>query len=81
MAAGIAAHRISTEILLARIYVKPWPLFPRNRELFFNMKYFDDMKYEDISEILGTTVGALKASYHLAVKKIEKYMERFDHGD
>lgn len=45
------------------------------------MKYFDDMKYEDMSEILGTTVGALKASYHLAVKKIEKYMEQFDHGD
>lgn len=54
---------------------------PEKQRLVFNMKYFDDMKYEDISEILGTSVGALKASYHLAVKKIEKYMERFDHGD
>ena len=36
------------------------------------MKYYDDMKYEQMSEILGTSVGALKASYHLAVKKIEK---------
>ena len=54
---------------------------PEKQRLVFNMKYFDDMKYEDISDILGTTVGALKASYHLAVKKIEKYMERFDHGD
>ncbi|MDE6217782.1 MAG: sigma-70 region 4 domain-containing protein, partial [Muribaculaceae bacterium] len=35
------------------------------------MKYFDDMKYDEISEILGTSVGALKASYHHAVKKIE----------
>lgn len=54
---------------------------PDKQRLVFNMKYFDDMKYEEISEILGTTVGALKASYHLAVKKIEQYMEQFDHGD
>ena len=37
------------------------------------MKYFDQIKYEDMSEILDTSVGALKASYHHAVKKIEKY--------
>jgi RNA polymerase sigma-70 factor (ECF subfamily) len=35
------------------------------------MKYFDDMKYDEISEVLGTSVGALKASFHIAVKKIE----------
>ena len=40
------------------------------------MKYFDDIKYEDMSEILETSVGALKASYHHAVKKIEKYLEK-----
>lgn len=45
---------------------------PEKQRLVFNMKYFDDMKYEDISEVLGTSVGALKASYHHAVKKIEK---------
>ena len=45
---------------------------PEKQRLVFNMKYFDDMKYEDISQILGTSVGALKASYHLAVKKIEQ---------
>ena len=38
------------------------------------MKYFDDMKYEDISEILGTSVGGLKANFHLAVKKIEAHL-------
>ncbi|AFK05375.1 RNA polymerase, sigma-24 subunit, ECF subfamily [Emticicia oligotrophica DSM 17448] len=47
-------------------------LLPDKQRLVFNMKYFDDMKYEDISEITGTSVGALKASYHLAVKKIEE---------
>lgn len=44
---------------------------PEKQRIVFNMRYFDEMKYEDISEILGTSVGALKASYHHAVKKIE----------
>lgn len=48
---------------------------PEKQRVVFNMKYFDEMKYEDMSAILGTSVGALKASYHLAVKKIEKYFE------
>jgi len=38
------------------------------------MKYYDDLKYEEIAEILKLTVGGLKASYHHAVKKIEKYL-------
>lgn len=42
------------------------------------MKYYDDMKYEDMSSILGTSVGALKASYHLAVKKIENFFNKRD---
>lgn len=44
---------------------------PEKQGLVFNMKYFDAMKYEEISAILGTSVGALKASYHHAVKKLE----------
>jgi RNA polymerase sigma-70 factor (ECF subfamily) len=47
---------------------------PHKQRLVFNMKYFDDLKYEDISTILGTSVGSLKASYHLAVKKIEDFL-------
>ena len=47
---------------------------PDKQRLVFNMKYFDDMKYEEMSEVLGTSVGALKASYHLAVKKIENFI-------
>ena len=50
---------------------------PEKQRLVFNMKYFEDMKYDDMSEILGTSVGALKASYHHAVKKIEEFMKRF----
>ena len=45
---------------------------PEKQRAVFNMKYFDDMKYEDMSEIFGTSVGALKASYHHAVKKVEE---------
>ncbi|MDG2431632.1 sigma-70 family RNA polymerase sigma factor [Flavobacterium sp.] len=44
---------------------------PEKQQLVFKMKYFQELKYEEISEILGTSVGALKASYHHAVKKIE----------
>ena len=49
-------------------------LLPEKQQLVFKMKYFEELKYEDMSEILGTSVGALKASYHHAVKKIEEFM-------
>jgi RNA polymerase sigma-70 factor (ECF subfamily) len=45
---------------------------PRKQRLVFNMRYFEEIKYEEMSKILGTSVGALKASYHIAVEKIEK---------
>ena len=48
---------------------------PDKQRLVFNMKYYDEMKYEDIAEITGTSVGALKASYHLAVKKVEEHLK------
>jgi RNA polymerase sigma factor (sigma-70 family) len=47
---------------------------PEKQQLVFKMKYFQELKYEEISEILGTSVGALKASYHHAVKKIETFV-------
>lgn len=49
---------------------------PEKQRLVFNLKYYENMKYEDMSEVLGTSVGALKASYHHAVKKIEEFMRR-----
>ncbi len=49
---------------------------PKKQRLVFNMKYFDEMKYHEISEILGTSIGALKASYHHAVKKIEAHVKQ-----
>lgn len=47
---------------------------PDKQRLVFNMKYFDEMKYTDIAKITDTSVGALKASYHLAVKKVEEIL-------
>jgi RNA polymerase sigma-70 factor (ECF subfamily) len=47
---------------------------PEKQKLVFTMRYFEDLKYEDISGILNTTVGALKASYHHALKKLEQYL-------
>ena len=49
---------------------------PHKQQMVFNMKYFQEMKYEEMSEIFGTSVGALKASYHHAVKKIEAILEK-----
>jgi RNA polymerase sigma-70 factor (ECF subfamily) len=48
---------------------------PEKQRLVFNMKYFEDLSYEEISEITNTSVGALKASYHHAVKKIEEFLQ------
>lgn len=48
---------------------------PDKQRLVFNMRYYDEMKYEEISEVLGTSVGALKASYHHALKKVTAAIE------
>ena len=47
---------------------------PEKQRIVFNLKYFDEMTYEDMSKVLNTSVGALKASYHHAVKKIEDFI-------
>ena len=51
---------------------------PQKQQLVFNMKYFDEMKYQQISDILETSVGGLKASYHHAVKKIEAFIKNYN---
>lgn len=51
---------------------------PQKQQLVFNMKYFDDLKYQEISDVLDTSVGALKASYFHAVKKIEEFIKNYN---
>ncbi|HER40968.1 MAG TPA: RNA polymerase sigma factor, partial [Salinimicrobium catena] len=48
---------------------------PEKQQQVFNMKYFQELKYKEISDILGTSEGALKASYHIATRKIEEYLK------
>jgi len=48
---------------------------PEKQRLVFNMKYFEEMKFKDIAEVMDVSVGSLKAQYHHAVKKIEKFIK------
>jgi RNA polymerase sigma-70 factor (ECF subfamily) len=57
-----------------KLLYKAIATLPDKQRLVFNMRYFDEMPYAQMSEIVGTSEGALKASYHLAVKKVEQYI-------
>ena len=68
-------ERLSTEQLdemLQTELQKAIIRLPEKQRIVFNLRYFEEMKYEDISEITGTSVGALKASYHHAYNKIKE---------
>lgn len=64
---------LSSDQMQARLQ-KAILALPEKQRVVFNLRYFDEMKYEDMSAVLGTSVGALKASYHHAVSKIEKML-------
>ncbi|HQA86929.1 MAG TPA: sigma-70 family RNA polymerase sigma factor, partial [Bacteroidales bacterium] len=49
---------------------------PQKQQIVFAMRYYDETPYEEMSKILDTSVGALKASYHFAVKKVEEFIEK-----
>ena len=57
------------------LFQKAINTLPQKQQLVFNMKYFEDHTYENLSEILETSVGGLKSSYHIAVKKITAYIK------
>lgn len=63
---------------LQRELYKAIQSLPEKQRLVFNLRYFDEMKYEDIAEITGTSTGALKASYHHAYNKIKEALEAID---
>lgn len=58
-----------------RLLFKAIARLPQKQKAVFTMRYFDELSYEEISEILGTSVGALKASYHFAAEKIRSEIE------
>lgn len=59
-----------------RLLAKAIARLPEKQRVVFTMRYYDDMKYEDMSEVLGTSVGALKASYHIAYGKVKEELEK-----
>ena len=63
---------------IQRIFYKAISKLPQKQRAVFTMRYFEEMSYEDISEILGGSVGALKASYHHAYHKIQKFLREAD---
>ncbi len=67
------SHQIDSEDVLMRLQ-KAIETLPEKQRLVFNLRYYDEMPYEQMSEILDTSVGALKASYHHAAQKIEKFL-------
>lgn len=78
---GTLAHELKAEVYTdankqTKILQEALLTLPAKQKLVFNMRYYDELKYEEMSEILGTSVGALKASYHLAVKKIEEFVAK-----
>ena len=76
----VLANKLESDVYFEGDYIqlqlqKAIATLPEKQKLVFNMKYFQELKYEEISEILETSVGALKASYHLATKKIESFLK------
>jgi RNA polymerase sigma factor (sigma-70 family) len=70
--ADLGADEVQKKLQMALVKL------PDKQRLVFNMKYFDDMSYEQIAEVTDTSVGALKASFHHAVKKIEEFFASND---
>ena len=79
-ASGILAHKIDEDPYfngdtLQRELHKAMLKLPEKQRIVFCLRYFDELKYEEISEITGTSIGALKASYHHAYNKIRREIE------
>lgn len=79
-AAGTLSNRLSTETwfdgdAVQKKLLEAVETLPDKQKLVFNMRYFEEISYDEMSAALGTSVGALKASFHHAVKKIEHFMK------
>ena len=72
---SIEGHSLSGEEI-EEILQKALNELPEKQKMVFELKYFEELKFKEISELTGTSVGGLKASYHLAVKKIESYLDK-----
>lgn len=69
LAAGISEKEVQ------KVLKEAIELLPEKQRIVFNLRYFEELGYQQMSEILETSVGSLKASYHHAVKKIENHLQ------
>lgn len=67
------SHQVDGDAILQKLQ-RAIDTLPEKQKLVFNLRYYDEMPYEQMSEVLGTSEGALKASYHHAAQKIEKFL-------
>jgi RNA polymerase sigma factor (sigma-70 family) len=72
---NVASHESVNETIVLQSLASAMKTLPDKQKLVFNLRYYDELPYQDIADITGTSVGALKASYHLAVKKIEEHLK------
>ena len=80
---GEIAHQLESDTFFCgnhadALFQEAISRLPDKQRLIFTLKYYQELKYEDIAQMTDTSVGALKASYHIAVKKIEKFLEEHD---
>ena len=75
MIAGIDCNEINGEFI-KKVLNRAIKQLPEKQKAVFSLRYFEEMSYKDMSEIMGTSIGALKASYHHAVKKVETYVKQ-----
>lgn len=79
---GVAAQLVADKYFdgdrTQALLMEATSLLPEVQRMVFNLRYYDEMKYSDMSQLLDTSEGALKASYHIAVKKIKEYFSRHD---
>jgi RNA polymerase sigma-70 factor (ECF subfamily) len=73
---GLEEDPLYTADDMEKEFQKALLTLPYKQRLVFNLKYFEELKYDEISEITGTSVGALKASYHHAVEKIKAFIKQ-----
>ena len=69
--------RVFSEKEIEEIFEKALASLPEKQRIVFSLRYYDEMPYQQMSEVLSTSEGALKASYHQAVKKIEDFIKRY----
>lgn len=75
---NVTSSESVNETLVLQSLASAIKTLPDKQKLVFNLRYYDELSYQDIADITETSVGALKASYHLAVKKIEEHIKKND---